>query len=401
VFCDSNGFYGEQSTVLVNIVGPPTSSSPADLVILQGYIDRNITWTLTDHDGEGQYRVLRDAVVVINWKPWVNGSGINVSVNTGLAVGIHSYVIEFNNTHSLARSDTVQVTVDDIPLCIQAPSNLVAEQNSATRTLSWILADGIAAGTYTLYINGVPSATHINVAWTNNTPFTIVASTNITLGIYNYTLVFCDSNGFYGEQSTVLVTITAAGSNPDPFIKFITDNALILIIGAAGIVIVAAVVAAARRKKVAKTKVKQKQSKKLPETATFPIMDSRVQSPPKKKLPDVYMDSSPKQQVVQPAKIQPAATGPATPTTPTSPAGQAMPVVPAAAKFYCARCAKDYDIQDPNLATWYSCPVCTEMLTYVVNCTNCNKPIGLSKIDYDLLKSTGMMCSYCQYPLKL
>ena len=393
-YTDMYGAAGAASQVIVSVVGPPSSNSPDDVVLLQGSGDRTITWTLTDRDGEGLYRVRRNALVIVDWTPWVNGSDINVTASTSLAVGLYSFVIEFNNTHGIARSDAVQVTIEDLPICIQAPSNLEAVKGSTDRTMSWTLIDGIGGGTFTLYINGQPSSTYTNVPWTNNTPFTIIANTNVDVGSYNYTLRFKDSNGFNGTQSTVILTITAAATNP--IIDFIMENILYIVIGGVGIVVIASVAAVSRKKKAVKAKVKQKQSKKPPETMTFPAMDSRAEPAPKKKLPDVYMDAGPKQQVMLPTGMPPGTTGPAIPATVTPPIEQAAPAVPATAKFYCSRCAKYYDIDNPDMVTWYSCPTCNDMLTYVVNCPLCNYPIGLTKENHDRLKNTGMTCSNCQ-----
>jgi len=394
VFNDMHGASGIPSQVILLIVHAPRSNRPSDMVILQGTLRTNITWILTDYSGAGKYRVLMNAAIISSWTSWSNKTAINVTVNGSTLLGMYTFTIEFNNTYGIMASDQVKVTIDDSPRCAAVPGAVLTEQNAEGINLSWTLIDGIGAGHFTLYINGLASTTYSNVSWTNNTAFTISVDTHANDGIYNYTLVFWDSNGFRGTQSTVLVTVTKTSNS---FLDFITKNWLYLVIGIAGIVVVASVIAASRKKKVVKAKISSKKGNLLPDTAGLRVLGPQTQAPPTKKLSEVYMDLDKKQQqtpVSMPVQ-QPAITQAQAPMT------QTAPITPAAYNFYCARCTKYYDIQNPDLDKWYACPACNEILVYVVYCSRCNNPIALSKVDYDRLKGTEMACPYCQNHLKV
>ncbi len=381
VYSDVYGYSGVSNQVLLSVVRPPSSTQPDDIVLLQGSPAVNVTWTLSDVDGSGQYRVLRGATTISDWALWPVGNSVNVTVVGSLAVGIYTYMIEFNNTHGIVASDAVQVTIDDLPVCVMEPADLGNVQTGTNVGLQWRLSDGIGAGRYTVYINGIALASQTNIAWVNNGVFTVAVNTNMAVGTYNYTLVFSDSNGFEGVQSTVLVTIVQGDDLLTTILKFITDYWLYLIIGLAGIVVIASAAAAARkRKKVASAKVPpKKKGKQLPDTAGLAATTKQGKAVTGyKTLPDVRM---------------PQATVPSTPLQ--AQLVQPPAQVPIQAKFYCARCAKYYDIQNPDMATWYTCPACKDVLTYVVDCPHCSNPIALTKELHDKLKPTGMQCSFC------
>jgi hypothetical protein len=75
----------------------------------------------------------------------------------------------------------------------------------ASAIITWILFDNIAGGNCRILLNGT---TYLNwTSWKNATPQIIPINTTITLGIWNYTIQYCDSVGLWGEPDTVLICV--------------------------------------------------------------------------------------------------------------------------------------------------------------------------------------------------
>nr|MDO8086380.1 hypothetical protein [Candidatus Sigynarchaeum springense] len=405
-FCYSDvyGARGTESHVIVRVANLPSSSHPADAVYLQNAASTPITWVLTDENGAGQYRVLRNGVILAAWTPWTNGSGIVVPVDTSLSVGYWNYTIQFNNSAGQSGiQDTVIVTIDDLPFAVQEPPVAIEIEQNSTTILTWILRDRIGSGTFTLYINGTAHPTYTNVAWVNNSAISIPVETNWGLGTFNYTLKFVDANGFGGLASTVIVTVieTTIDIREDPILAFLRTYWLILVAGVGGLVVVLAVVGARRKKKVAGVKKMGKRESPMPKKgAQYAQPGDQLASSlvPKKITPQFIGPISP-----PPSTMPQQAGHVAAAASPASQAPAQAAAAPAAqtAKFYCAACKAYFDIPGPDFVTWYTCPTCTGLLVHVVDCPACGEAIALSKDDYARYKAGGLSCPKCNGPVNI
>jgi len=89
---------------------PPWSNHPSDVNVTQGG-EAEIEWVLYDNIGEGYYRVLKDGEVYVPWTQWVNGSSLDIQVDTSV-VGTYNYTIYYNDSSgNEGTPDSVMINV--------------------------------------------------------------------------------------------------------------------------------------------------------------------------------------------------------------------------------------------------------------------------------------------------
>ncbi len=202
---DSVGIWGQPDTVFitVNDQTAPWHSDPANATRSLG-ATASLYWTLYDNAGGGYYRVLRNETPLDVWKTWLVDAPFPISINT-TTVGVWNYTIAYNDTTGLwGEPDSVFITIED-PIAPWAshPTN-ATYQYGAVASINWSLYDNYDEGLAHVYRNGNPIA--IWFPWSNNTPFYVNVDTT-ELGLWNYTLIYNDSVGLWGQPDTVFITI--------------------------------------------------------------------------------------------------------------------------------------------------------------------------------------------------
>ncbi|MFX1502983.1 MAG: hypothetical protein ACFFDH_18630, partial [Promethearchaeota archaeon] len=93
---------------------PPISNHPADIITsMEG--TETINWTLSDDSGGGEYRVLVNSTVSLDWASWINATTLNVLINRTNA-GIFAYSIEYyDDQNRYGVPDTVIVEITNDP----------------------------------------------------------------------------------------------------------------------------------------------------------------------------------------------------------------------------------------------------------------------------------------------
>jgi len=384
-FWDSNAYNGIQNEVDVTINSLPAIAGvpPTDLIILQDTTSVQITWTLVDSTGPGNYTILRNGIAILGLEnvPWLNNTPIIVNVDT-TTVGIYTYTIVYSDSFSLTGiPDLVQVTIDDLPIVLDFSGDVQVTTNSSA-TISWRLQDGIGEGFFTILRDGIPLAGSINVTWQNNTDVIISVDTNDGMGVFNYTIIFWDSNGFRGNQSTIMVTVVEGTRN---FFTDLGQSWWFYMIAAIGIVIgLAASIGQAKKKRARRYK------ESLPDIGYY-----------KKKAPqygypgdtqEIPEDSSTPSQMVAPA-VEETSIPPETTEEPEEPISRQEPEsmvqpVKHQVRFFCLKCHETYNIDDFKMDQWYICPNCNIDLSVIKKCQYCGKIFGLKKNDY--IKSAGL-----------
>jgi hypothetical protein len=202
---DSVGLWGAPDTVLITIEDQtnPWASSPSPTTYPQG-VPATITWTLYDNVAGGVYGVMKNGSEPVDWTPWSNETPFEVNVDTSL-LGVWNYTIQYNDSVGLwGAPDTVLITIEDgIAPWASHPSDATCTQNS-TAVISWTLFDNFAGATYQVLLNGTPIGGWLS--WTNSISFDVSVNTT-TLGVWNYTIQYCDANGLWGVPDTVIITI--------------------------------------------------------------------------------------------------------------------------------------------------------------------------------------------------
>ncbi|MFX1293725.1 MAG: hypothetical protein ACFFD2_02530, partial [Promethearchaeota archaeon] len=105
----------------------------------------------------------------------------------------------------------VVVIVVLIPPNSNNPSDQILEKDEVA-SIPWILTDALGAGYYRVLINNTPGPWY---TWTNNTLINFPIDTS-TVGVFNYTIEYNNSNGIFGIPNTVIITITTPPNSNNP-----------------------------------------------------------------------------------------------------------------------------------------------------------------------------------------
>ena len=236
-YYDDQDQFGIPDTVIITINDAiPTSNHLNDITSSAGGSEI-IDWILYDDFGGGQYRVLANDTngnyyTWVDWTPWTNNTPFSVSINR-TAPGIFSYTIEYyDDQDQNGNPDTaIVIIIDEIPISNQ-PVDITTTVD-ATETINWILYDDFGGGQYRVLINGTSGQWF---AWTNNTALNYIINTS-TVGTFNYTIQYYDSNGQFGVSDTVIIIITEPTQQPADIFWFLITSIGIIGAGAAVIII--------------------------------------------------------------------------------------------------------------------------------------------------------------------
>jgi hypothetical protein len=226
---DTYGLWGNLHTVIVTITDEiPTSNTPSNIVTNALGLE-TINWTLFDDFGGGQFRVLTNNTsgnfyVWQNWTPWTNTSTYNIPINRS-APGIFNYTIEFNDSIGLwGNSHTVLVNITNGIPTSNTPSNIVTDA-LGLETINWTLFDDYGGGHFRVLANKTGGTFYVWqnwASWTNETMYYISINRSAP-GIFNYTILYNDTYGFWGVAHTVIVTIIDGAPTSNTPSNIITD----------------------------------------------------------------------------------------------------------------------------------------------------------------------------------
>ena len=93
------------------------------------------------------------------------------------------------------------------------PPDASYEANALEKTINWTLYDNNEGGNYNVLLNG---SNYIENSWENGVNLAVPVNTESTLGDWNYTILYNDTSGLWGEQDIVIITIYE-GSGPTDF----------------------------------------------------------------------------------------------------------------------------------------------------------------------------------------
>jgi hypothetical protein len=178
---------------------PPTIDSPSDMIISEGDVTKNITWSPSDTN-PSSYEVFDDSV---SWQSgsW-DGSAITVQLSS-LGLGTHNITLAVWDAASNAASDQVDVTVLDGTLpSIDSPVNVTYSEGVAGPSITWDPTDAHPSS-YVIYREGVSVKSG---TWNASGETITVAVDGLSVGTYNYTIVVTDV-GSNSANDTVYVIV--------------------------------------------------------------------------------------------------------------------------------------------------------------------------------------------------
>jgi hypothetical protein len=210
LYNDSAGVMGTPDTVFITIYDnlTPTVNSPQDT----GYpanasaVTYNL-WILSDNVLGGNYRILRNGGLYVNWQPWTSGANLSVPIDTDGGFGVWNYTIQYYDSVGLwGTQDTVLVTIyDNQTPTSSKPADALYGKNLTRFYTQWVLTDNLLGGYYQVLINDTE---HVGwTSWTSGANLTVPVDTNRGGGFWNYTLLYNDSVGIWGAPDTVMIYI--------------------------------------------------------------------------------------------------------------------------------------------------------------------------------------------------
>lgn len=164
---------------------PPTIDSPTDMILNEGDVTKNITWSPSDAN-PSSYEVFDDSV---SWQSgaW-DGSAITVQLSS-LGLGTHNITLAVWDAASNTASDQVDVTVvDGTPPGIDSPENVTYSEGATVYSITWDPTDAHPSS-YVIYREGVSVKSG---DWNTSVETITVSVDGLTVGTYNYTIVATD-----------------------------------------------------------------------------------------------------------------------------------------------------------------------------------------------------------------
>ncbi|MHA1385476.1 MAG: hypothetical protein ACTSR3_17110 [Candidatus Helarchaeota archaeon] len=190
----------------------PFSNHPDDIETNSSGIE-SINWSISDDFGIGQYRIWANDTpnsyyIWKNWSIWVNNTNLKISINRSRA-GYFNYTLEYKDINGLyGSSDTVFVNITNNAPTSNHPSDINTYANG-TETINWTLYDDFGGSKYRVRVAWKANETYLLtdwMPWINNT--NLAVSINRTNpGTFQYTIQYNDSDGEFGLNDIVIVTV--------------------------------------------------------------------------------------------------------------------------------------------------------------------------------------------------
>nr|MDO8110235.1 hypothetical protein [Candidatus Sigynarchaeota archaeon] len=217
------GFVQDDVNVTVTNI-PPTITSSGNLNYLYGSSGHMISWTITDTSiATATCALYKDNIsqgTPTNWSSGIPIPPVNVD---GLMVGTHNYTIIAWDGYGGEVSNTIWVSVYNIPPVIVNSTDIVIYQfNNPGHQISWIITDAskLTGSTYTIYQN--ESTVVGSGTWASGNNISISVDGQ-PIGWHNYTIIAND--GVYGiTQNTIWVNVVNDVTPPNITLVYPVGN---------------------------------------------------------------------------------------------------------------------------------------------------------------------------------
>ncbi|MHA1371761.1 MAG: hypothetical protein ACTSRA_18830, partial [Promethearchaeota archaeon] len=404
-------FQGEWSECysLNMLILPPQSTHPADQIVLEGASSTTISWQLTTSYDNGEYRILKNGSVYLNWQAWSGGNFVvNITTPSDMPAGIYNFTLEYYDLMNNGTPDTVFLVVNDIPVLTRVDNigSAPIERNSGDVYLNWTITDTVGGyGLYRVLKDGLVITGWTN--WRSGDNIVVLIDVIQDAGDYNYTIEFMDVYGQMGSPESVIITLTSTTNQGSRIFDDSQQWYIILIIGAF-IGTVTTVIVVNKKKKMKKKAKSFIPEKKL--TTPFsekPFFSSYAErsydtkglskltfdlNPPppmapapgadkEKDLSRITFDLNTKKQI-QDKQIKES----------ISPGVEIK--VPQL-KFFCNQCNQYFILQNPDLSAAINCPSCKVPMFALNYCEHCGQSLAFSLDDYREFRGKTIKCPVC------
>ncbi|MCH8908621.1 MAG: hypothetical protein IH840_16160, partial [Candidatus Heimdallarchaeota archaeon] len=218
VVSDLQGHSSSNSIYVTVIDGtaPVFVTIPADVSYALNSVDNDLEWVVIDDEAENVFFILVDDVLV-DFGPWINNEIIAYNVDD-LLVGIHNVTIVVSDWADNFNFHNVVVTIindTSNPSFVSSSGNIQYEEGDGGNVLRWRVSDTFPDN-YQLYLND----SLIDIGnWEDNVQLQFNVD-GLSLGIYNFTIIFDDTSGLELVDSlwvrvidTTAPLITGASAN--------------------------------------------------------------------------------------------------------------------------------------------------------------------------------------------
>ncbi|TXT55664.1 MAG: hypothetical protein BAJATHORv1_30044 [Candidatus Thorarchaeota archaeon] len=179
-------------------MNPPVLVSFENDTIEAGTIGNVISWTFLEDNPSNYELFINDNLETSG--SW-DGSELVFSVD-GLQLGSYEYQIVVYDSFSRFTSHSIEVHVlDTTGPEVTSISSMSIELGSSGNELTWQASD-LYPDSYSIYINGTISEL---ISWSGND--ITLPMDDLSLGVYNYTLIFRDTSGNTGNSSTIVTIV--------------------------------------------------------------------------------------------------------------------------------------------------------------------------------------------------
>ncbi|MHA2501669.1 MAG: DUF2341 domain-containing protein, partial [Candidatus Kariarchaeaceae archaeon] len=180
-------------------IDPVITSSPGNLVYVEGTTSNIATWQFTD-DSPNNYNIYVDDVAQ-GLTAYSSPATVNFNID-GLERGTHNITIEIFDDYTGYTVDQITVTVnDETNPTIDSPSDFVMVEQIIGNALNWS-ANDLHPDTYTIYRNGSSIDTG---SWLNGQNISISLN-GLAKGTWNYTVEARDDSN-NPITDTIFVTV--------------------------------------------------------------------------------------------------------------------------------------------------------------------------------------------------
>ncbi|KKL48758.1 hypothetical protein LCGC14_2322320 [marine sediment metagenome] len=97
--------------LLRDIDDPVITANPIDASVANNYTGESLSWTATDFNPD-TYTISLNGTGIVSATAWTDATPVVYNIPDGLATGIHTYVIDFEDDSGNSASDTVLFTVE-------------------------------------------------------------------------------------------------------------------------------------------------------------------------------------------------------------------------------------------------------------------------------------------------
>ena len=186
---------------------PILTDSPANFIVAPSYTGESLSWTVAEFYPT-TYTITQDNIPVVNATAWADGVPVVYNITDGLSLGLHTYVIKFENLYGSTLTHEVNMTVrvpDTTDPVTTSPADIVIEFNDLPPNITWTATDA-NPGTYTIKRNG--TAIVEEVPWVSGSPVTRQVEWGLQYlpGVTTYEITFKDITG-NNVSDTVTLTV--------------------------------------------------------------------------------------------------------------------------------------------------------------------------------------------------